>query len=174
MNWRLMAHNYVGVPTDELVCLLQHLEDSPWMLCDERWSDWAELTVDAIGCELKKREGMQVQPEATTNPHIIATLKATLGNERIVEVVSWYAEVYVHNKTYTFRCPSAPTQKTPSGNIYPDQGSWWCFRCGHGGDALDAIQLLGNKSKGEAISALGKYLGIDTRPRGRKVGGYAV
>ena len=173
MNWWIVAHNYVGVSTDELICLVQYIDDSVWMQFDETWKEWAELTVDAIGCELKKREGMKIQEEATTSRPVIETLKARLGPEGIVEVVSWYAEVMRHKGRCNFRCPFGKDEN-PSGVIYTEQGSWWCFRCNHGGDAIDAITILGRKSVGEAISTLGKHLGIDTRPKSRKVGGYAL
>ena len=55
------------------------------------------------------------------------------------------------------RCPFHDDRGRPNLYVYPDQGRWWCFRCGSGGDAIDFLRRREGLSFREACRRLGGH-----------------
>lgn len=59
--------------------------------------------------------------------------------------------------------------KTPSFVVYADQGRWWCFGCGRGGDAVDLEMLCGDHAEvWTAMVALSERYGVELPLRPKK------
>jgi DNA primase len=54
-------------------------------------------------------------------------------------------------------------EKTPSFNVTPARGLWYCFSCSEGGDVIKFVQKIDNLSFAEAIERLAARAGIDLR-----------
>ncbi len=54
-------------------------------------------------------------------------------------------------------------EKTPSFNVTPARGLWYCFSCSEGGDAIKFVQKIDNLSFAEAIERLAGRAGIELR-----------
>jgi DNA primase len=54
-------------------------------------------------------------------------------------------------------------EKTPSFNVTPARGLWYCFSCAEGGDAIKFAQRIDNLSFAEAVERLAARAGIDLR-----------
>jgi DNA primase len=54
-------------------------------------------------------------------------------------------------------------EKTPSFNITPARGLWYCFSCNVGGDAIKFVQQIDNLSFAEAVERLAARAGIELR-----------
>jgi DNA primase len=54
-------------------------------------------------------------------------------------------------------------EKTPSFNVTPARGLWYCFSCAEGGDVIKFIQKIDNLSFVEAVERLAARAGIDLR-----------
>src|ERR1700736_5747547 len=54
-------------------------------------------------------------------------------------------------------------EKTPSFNVTPARGLWYCFSCAEGGDVIKFAQRLDNLGFAEAVERLGARGGLDTR-----------
>lgn len=52
-------------------------------------------------------------------------------------------------------------EKTPSFNIYPENGSFYCFGCGAGGDVITFIRKIENLDYIEAVRFLAQRAGLD-------------
>jgi DNA primase len=52
-------------------------------------------------------------------------------------------------------------EKTPSFNVRPDRGSFYCFGCQKGGDAITFLMEMENLTFPEAVRALGAEVGIE-------------
>lgn len=57
-------------------------------------------------------------------------------------------------------------ERTPSLHVYPDDGGFYCFGCGRGGDGWDLLSLLTGKPVGQLMRERGAQLG-GPRPRTR-------
>ena len=57
-------------------------------------------------------------------------------------------------------------EKTPSFNIYPENGSFYCFGCGVGGDVITFIRRIENLDYIEAVKFLAQ------RGRAANAGGW--
>ena len=51
-------------------------------------------------------------------------------------------------------------EKTPSFNVTPDRGTYYCFGCGEGGDVIAFLQNKENRSFPETVRQLAKECGI--------------
>ena len=60
-----------------------------------------------------------------------------------------------------FKCGKHGDDKHPSGRIYRDQQSWWCFGCNKGGDIYEAVMWYENQDFLYALRKLSNYIGID-------------
>jgi DNA primase len=54
-------------------------------------------------------------------------------------------------------------EKTPSFNVTPARGLWYCFACNEGGDAIKFIEKIENLSFTEAVERLAARSGIELR-----------
>jgi DNA primase len=54
-------------------------------------------------------------------------------------------------------------EKTPSFNVTPARGLWYCFSCTEGGDVIKFVQRIDNLSFTEAVERLAARAGIDLR-----------
>jgi DNA primase len=54
-------------------------------------------------------------------------------------------------------------EKTPSFNVTPARGLWYCFSCNEGGDVIKFVQRIDNLGFTEAVERLANRAGIDLR-----------
>jgi len=54
-------------------------------------------------------------------------------------------------------------EKTPSFNVTPARGLWYCFSCSEGGDVIKFVQRIDNLNFAEAVERLAARAGIDLR-----------
>jgi DNA primase len=54
-------------------------------------------------------------------------------------------------------------EKTPSFNVTPARGLWYCFSCSEGGDVIKFVQQIDNLNFAEAIERLAARAGIELR-----------
>jgi DNA primase len=54
-------------------------------------------------------------------------------------------------------------EKTPSFNVTPARGLWYCFSCAEGGDVIRFVQRIDNLGFAEAVERLAARLGIELR-----------
>jgi DNA primase len=54
-------------------------------------------------------------------------------------------------------------EKTPSFNVTPARGLWYCFSCAEGGDVIRFMQRIENLSFAEAVERLAARAGIELR-----------
>src|SRR5262249_56251292 len=54
-------------------------------------------------------------------------------------------------------------EKTPSFNVTPARGLWYCFSCADGGDVIKFMEKIDNLSFPEAVERLAARAGIELR-----------
>ena len=54
-------------------------------------------------------------------------------------------------------------EKTPSFNVTPARGLWYCFSCADGGDVIKFTEKIDNLSFPEAVERLAARVGIELR-----------
>jgi DNA primase len=54
-------------------------------------------------------------------------------------------------------------EKTPSFNVTPARGLWYCFSCSEGGDVIKFVQKIDSLSFAEAVERLANRAGIELR-----------
>jgi DNA primase len=54
-------------------------------------------------------------------------------------------------------------EKTPSFNVTPARGLWYCFSCAEGGDAIKFVQRIDSLGFAEAVEHLAARIGIELR-----------
>ncbi|HHW46920.1 MAG TPA: DNA primase [Clostridiales bacterium] len=77
----------------------------------------------------------------------------------IEDVVSSYVSLKRRGKNLVGLCPFH-NEKTPSFTIYPDNGSFYCFGCGVGGDVITFIRQIENLDYIEAVRFLAARAGM--------------
>lgn len=77
----------------------------------------------------------------------------------IVDVVSSYVSLKKRGRNYVGLCPFH-NEKTPSFNLYPENGSFFCFGCETGGDVITFIRKIENLDYMEAVRFLAQRAGI--------------
>lgn len=75
------------------------------------------------------------------------------------EVAASYVSLRRRGKNLVGLCPFHG-EKTPSFNIYPENGSFYCFGCGAGGDVITFIRRIENLDYMEAIRFLAQRAGL--------------
>ncbi len=80
----------------------------------------------------------------------------------IYDVVSRHVDLKKRGRNFFGLCPFHH-EKTPSFSVAPDKGIYHCFGCGAGGNAINFIMEFDKISFVEAISDLGKQLGISVK-----------
>ena len=84
----------------------------------------------------------------------------------IVDVVSRHVDLTKRGRNFFGLCPFH-NEKTPSFSVAPDKGIYHCFGCGNGGSALNFIMEIEKISFVEAVTQLGKQIGIEIELSGR-------
>lgn len=77
----------------------------------------------------------------------------------ITEIVSSYVNLKRRGRNLVGLCPFHG-EKTPSFNIYPETGSFYCFGCGAGGDVITFIRRIENLDYLEAVKLLAQRAGM--------------
>ena len=78
----------------------------------------------------------------------------------IAEIVSSYVSLKRRGRNMVGLCPFHG-EKTPSFNIYTENGSFYCFGCGVGGDVISFIMKIENLDYVDAIKYLAQRAGMD-------------
>ncbi|MDF1496172.1 DNA primase [Caproiciproducens sp. CPB-2] len=77
----------------------------------------------------------------------------------ISEVVASYVNLRHSGRNLVGLCPFH-NEKTPSFNVYPENGSFYCFGCGAGGDVITFVRRIENLDYMEAVRFLAQRAGI--------------
>ncbi len=77
----------------------------------------------------------------------------------ITDIVSSYVSLKKRGRNMIGLCPFH-SEKTPSFNIYPENGSFYCFGCGVGGDVITFIMKIENLDYIEAVKFLAMRAGM--------------
>lgn len=75
------------------------------------------------------------------------------------EVISSYLTLKRRGRNLTGLCPFH-SEKTPSFTVYPENGSYYCFGCGSGGDVITFIRNIENLEYIEALKLLAGRAGM--------------
>ena len=78
----------------------------------------------------------------------------------ISDVISGYVNLKRRGRNLVGLCPFH-SEKTPSFNIYPENGSFYCFGCGTGGDVITFIMKIENLDYIEAVRFLAQRAGLE-------------
>lgn len=77
----------------------------------------------------------------------------------ITDIVSSYVALKHRGRNMVGLCPFH-SEKTPSFNLYPESGSFFCFGCGAGGDVITFIMRIENLDYIEAVKFLAARAGM--------------
>lgn len=77
----------------------------------------------------------------------------------ISEIASSYMQLKRRGRNLVGLCPFHG-EKTPSFNIYPENGSFYCFGCGVGGDVITFVMKIENLDYMEAVKFLAQRAGM--------------
>ncbi|MFR9310868.1 DNA primase [Hydrogeniiclostridium mannosilyticum] len=77
----------------------------------------------------------------------------------LTDVVSSYVNLRRSGRNMVGLCPFHG-EKTPSFNVYPENGSFYCFGCGVGGDVITFIRRIENLDYMEAVRFLADRSGL--------------
>ena len=88
------------------------------------------------------------------------TIDRIRDTANIVDVVSQHVDLTKRGRNFFGLCPFH-NEKTPSFSVAPEKGIYHCFGCGKGGSALNFIMEIEKISFVEAVTQLGKQLGIE-------------
>lgn len=97
---------------------------------------------------------------ALGNVHLTPQLvQAVRDAVEITDIAGEHTKLAKAGKRYKGLCP-LHKEKTPSFSIEPDQGLFYCFGCGQGGDAIKLHMLLSGDDFPGAIESLARRYGI--------------
>ncbi|HEY6102574.1 MAG TPA: DNA primase [bacterium] len=77
----------------------------------------------------------------------------------LVELIGSQVALKKAGRSYKGLCPFHQ-EKTPSFNVDPEKGLWFCHGCKNGGDAFDFVMRTSNLSFMEAAEVLAKRAGV--------------
>ena len=77
----------------------------------------------------------------------------------IAEIAASYISLKRRGRNLIGLCPFH-SEKTPSFNLYPENGSFYCFGCGAGGDVITFIRKIENLDYMEAVRFLAQRAGL--------------
>lgn len=77
----------------------------------------------------------------------------------ITDLVSSYVNLRRSGRNLVGLCPFHH-EKTPSFNVYPDNGSFYCFGCGAGGDVITFVRKIENLDYIESVRFLAQRAGL--------------
>lgn len=78
----------------------------------------------------------------------------------ISDIISGYVNLKRRGRNLVGLCPFH-SEKTPSFNIYPENGSFYCFGCGIGGDVITFIMKIENLDYIDAVKYLAQKAGME-------------
>ena len=78
----------------------------------------------------------------------------------VVELVGRSVSLKRAGRSYKGLCPFHG-EKTPSFNVNPDRGSYYCFGCQEGGDLFSFVMKVENLTFSEAVRSLARDCGIE-------------
>jgi len=78
----------------------------------------------------------------------------------IVGLIGRFVSLKKAGASYKGLCPFH-NEKTPSFNVRPDRGSFYCFGCQKGGNAITFLMEMENLTFPEAVRALGSEVGVE-------------
>ena len=78
----------------------------------------------------------------------------------ITDVVSGYVNLKRRGRNMVGLCPFHG-EKTPSFNVYTENGSFYCFGCGVGGDVISFIMKIENLDYVDAVKYLAQRAGLE-------------
>lgn len=78
----------------------------------------------------------------------------------IEDAISHYVNLKRRGKNLIGLCPFH-NEKTPSFTVYPENGSFYCFGCGVGGDVFTFTKLIENLDYIEAVKLLAERSGVE-------------
>ena len=87
------------------------------------------------------------------------TIDQVLMRNDIVSLISSYISLQRAGSNMKGLCPFH-SEKTPSFTVYPQDGSFYCFGCGAGGDAISFIRKRENLDYPDAVEFLANRAGI--------------
>ena len=95
-------------------------------------------------------------------------IQAVRENVDVVEIASDHTRLKRNGQRWSGLCPMHK-EKSPSFSVDPDQGLFYCFGCGQGGDAIKLHMTLSGDDFAGAIETLARRYGIPlpSRPQGR-------
>jgi len=151
----LMAKsNTRGMTIGDMVCAIQanqeRIEESPYY----------RLRIAYLLGEIERRFSMKDSGIIETNRAVVSACKEKI---RIEDVIEWYCEVSFFKNLWSFKCNKHGPDKHPSGKIYLDQNSWWCFGCNKGGDIFNAVMHYENIDFLEALRKLAANIGLNLK-----------
>jgi len=88
-----------------------------------------------------------------------AFLEQLRANTDIESVISPYVNLRRRGKNLVGLCPFH-NEKTPSFTVYPENGSFYCFGCGVGGDVITFVRRMENLDYMEAVKQLADRAGM--------------
>ncbi|MVB13025.1 DNA primase [Caprobacter fermentans] len=77
----------------------------------------------------------------------------------LAEIAANYVSLKRSGRNLVGLCPFH-SEKSPSFNIYPENGSFYCFGCGTGGDVITFIRRIENLDYMEAVRFLAQRAGL--------------
>ena len=77
----------------------------------------------------------------------------------IEDVASSYVQLKRRGRNLVGLCPFH-NEHTPSFNLYPESGSFYCFGCGAGGDVITFVRRIENLDYMEAVKFLADRAGL--------------
>ena len=77
----------------------------------------------------------------------------------IEDVASSYVQLKRRGRNLVGLCPFH-NEHTPSFNLYPESGSFYCFGCGAGGDVITFVRRIENLDYMEAVKFLADRAGF--------------
>ncbi len=80
-------------------------------------------------------------------------------SNRIEDIMRQYVSLKRSGRCYKCLCPFH-SERTPSCTVYPDNGSFYCFGCGAGGDVITFTMKIENLDYIEAVKELAGKAGI--------------
>lgn len=83
-------------------------------------------------------------------------------SNRIEDIMRQYVTLKRSGHGYKCLCPFH-SERTPSCTVYPDNGSFYCFGCGAGGDVITFTMKIENLDYMEAVKYLAEKPALQCR-----------
>jgi DNA primase len=99
-----------------------------------------------------------------------AVIEEIVGRTDIHNLISSYVTLQRAASVYKGLCPFH-SERTPSFTVYPSNGSFYCFGCGAGGNAITFVKKAENLDFEDAVEFLAKRAGITVKRDARDDGG---